>query len=609
LSSILSLSKQIGVKAESAIPIMGMVPPAYCKQSPLRARHHDERISQLHMDQEENRRHFADLSQELLDLRWRSSPIDATAMGIHDYDHTLGDFSADAFRSQARQFKAYLHALESEVNPALLNAEEELDYHLALSLASTDFITLERQRPWELNPSIYASTGAWGSFILLVREFAPLAHRVELMVGRMREVPDVLAVSKENVSNPPQVFTRVAIEVSEGALAFFRSVIPEVANRIPALHKELLEANETCISAFEAYRTWLAEELLPRSHGDFAIGSDTYQQLLSAKHGLTCGPGDLLRLGQCALDNVLEELEETAKQIDPSVTWHELVARLKHEHPAPDALLDAYRTAIQAAHTFVSERDLVTIPEGEELELRIMPEFERTTTPYAAYLPPAPFDVDQKGYFWLTPVDEGAGPEKQEAQLQGHCLHTIPVIALHEAYPGHHLQYSRSSMVGGPMRRQAMSNLFSEGWALYCEEMMREQGFYGDPRVRLFQLKDMVWRACRVLIDVGLHTGTMTFQEAVRTLVETARLEEVNAIAEVKRYAMMPTQPMTYVIGKLLVLQLREQMQRKLGPRFDLKRFHDRLLDYGTIPIPLVAQRMIQESERADSAAPLRRSA
>jgi len=154
------------------------------------------------------------------------------------------------------------------------------------------------------------------------------------------------------------------------------------------------------------------------------------------------------------------------------------------------------------------------------------------------------------------------------------------------------MQSVKVTEIPSMIRRQMMNGLLVEGWALYCEELMREQGFYSDPRVELFQLKDLIWRACRVIIDVGLHTGQMTFREAVDMLVYVAAIEEVNAIAEVKRYAISPTQPMTYVIGKLLILDLRNRMKRRLGNDFNLKTFHDQLLSYGSAPPALIAEQM-----------------
>jgi len=246
------------------------------------------------------------------------------------------------------------------------------------------------------------------------------------------------------------------------------------------------------------------------------------------------------------------------------------------------------------ARDFVKKRDLVTIPKGESLSVMETPIFERNTIPYGAYMPPAPFEKKQQGFFWVTPVNEKLRPEQQEEQLQGHNSYGAVLTALHEAYPGHHLQLVHSNKIKSRIRRQFGTSLFAEGWALYCEELMYDEGFYTKPETRLLQLKDQLWRACRVVIDVSLHTNRMSFNKAVDMLVNVAKLEPTNAIAEVKRYTFTPTQPMTYIMGKMEILKLRDDFKKLRGEAFSLKKFHDQLLSYGTIPVQMVRERMLE---------------
>jgi uncharacterized protein (DUF885 family) len=246
---------------------------------------------------------------------------------------------------------------------------------------------------------------------------------------------------------------------------------------------------------------------------------------------------------------------------------------------------------MEHARQFIVERDLMTLPQNERLRVTETPAFARPFLPFTAYVPPAPFEPRKEGVFWVTPIDASAAQEQQEAQLQGHAQAVIPVIALHEAYPGHHLQLCHACQRPSRIRRHfAQSNLFIEGWALYCEEMMWEEGFSADPRVRLMQLNATLWRACRVVLDVRLHTRGLPPEAAVRYLCEEAGLEEVHARAEVKRYIETPTQPMTYLIGKRALLGIREEMQRRMGAHFALKYFHDQLLSHGSLPPTLLRE-------------------
>lgn len=541
----------------------------------------------------DNRRRFEKLTDEMLRTIWQSNPVVATVLGVHDYDHTLGDVSAESVLSHGRAFKRYIELLDEEIDPSLLDSEQRLDYHVAHAIASSNYVTLSRHRPWTTDPGCYLSLAVLGSFILLLREFAPFEHRVECVLHRMRRIPDMLSLSQANLTDCPAVLVETAVEIAHGAEAFFAEAMPEAASKVPGLKAELMAASEAAILAFAEYRKWLRDSLLPEARPDFAVGRGLYKELLAAEHQLAWEPEDIIEMGRKALADTLLEIEEVAESIDPSVSWHELVLRLKLEHPTRDALMPAYQEAIESARAFVTERNIVSVPDGEHLGLREMPAFQRVIMPYAGYLAPGPFEPSLTGHFWVSCVDGAASEEHQEAQLLGHCRYNIPIIAIHEGYPGHHLQLIRASGLRSDVRKAAMSNLLMEGWALYCEEMMYEQGFYENPRIRLFQLKDLLWRACRVIIDVGLHTGGLTFDEAVRMLVDTAHLEGINAAAEVKRYAMSPTQPMTYVVGKMLILNLREKVKRALGGHFSLKEFHDELLSYGSIPPTLIAENVI----------------
>ncbi|HVY60558.1 MAG TPA: DUF885 domain-containing protein, partial [Planctomycetota bacterium] len=216
------------------------------------------------------------------------------------------------------------------------------------------------------------------------------------------------------------------------------------------------------------------------------------------------------------------------------------------------------------------------------------------TVPYAAYLPPAAFEARQDGFFWVTPVEKGAPAERREEQLAGHALHSIPVTAVHEAFPGHHVQLLHANRASSKPRKLSATSSFCEGWALYCEELMAEEGYYGDPKARLLQLRDLLWRAYRVVIDVKLHLQQMTVEEAIDLLVDGAFCERSNAVAEVKRYTLTPTQPMSYLIGKREIVSLRDEWKQQKGERFKLKEFHDKLLSFGTVPLGLVREAMLR---------------
>jgi uncharacterized protein (DUF885 family) len=293
-------------------------------------------------------------------------------------------------------------------------------------------------------------------------------------------------------------------------------------------------------------------------------------------------------MGRRVLSETVATMRVVADEIHPGSPPHDVLEELKADHPPGGGLRQHYATEMARARRFVLERDLVTVPEDEELEVIDTPVFLRKILPYAAYHPAGPFERKQRGFFYVTPVDTDLTSEEQEKQLRGHSIHTIPVVALHEAYPGHHLQLVRCNKARREVRRILWNNVFIEGWALYCEEMMKEAGFYPEARARLGQLKETLWRAARVIVDVGLQLGEMTVEEAIEFMMSEVGLERVNATAEVRRYAGNPTQPSSYLVGKLAIMSIRERYESRAGSAFDLKTFHDELLDMGSIQPALV---------------------
>lgn len=530
-------------------------------------------------------------SEEILDFLWRTSPVEATFLGIHDKDHELDKLDPDFLEEKNNKTRAYLDRLE-RINRSELTPEDDIDLQLLKNNLASRVMTYEDIRYWKTYPSLYPEYCLYGLFVLVIRDFAPARERAAAFLSRLKQVPRLLAEGKRNIKDPPAVFTRLAIEVSAAGPLFFQSAVPEMAIAAPELAGELERASRDAQAAFHNYNDFLKDEWFGKSRADFAIGKDLFNLKLRCDHMLKFSADEILEIGQEAKRATETELKRTGRDINPKKTWRELVEELEEFHPAADQLEETYRREMKAARDFVREKRLVTIPVGEELEVRPTLPFDRPTLPYAAYMSPAPFDKEQKGFFYVTPIDETQPPEVKRAQLKGHPSFGIPVIALHEAYPGHHLQLVLANRNKSKMRRIMATTVFIEGWALYCEEMMHEAGFYSDPRTVLFKLKNQLWRACRVIIDVGIHSGSMTFDQAVDLLVDAAKLQKVHAEKEVTRYTGSPTQPMSYLIGKKQIMELRRDYQAKMADKFQLREFHNRLLSFGSIPVALIRKAM-----------------
>jgi len=386
----------------------------------------------------------------------------------------------------------------------------------------------------------------------------------------------------------------IACDVVQGGVSFVTDAIASLAEDVPSLKNALLEARKDALYALGDYLSYLRKDLLPKSQGNFAIGKDLFNLKLRKEHGLPYNSMEIKEIGDAALKEAEDKITSVADTIDKNKTWQGIFSEMKAAHPGPNELLEAYKVEMERAREFIKARGLLDFPEDESLEVIPTPAFDRPTTPYAAIMPPAPFEKDQRSFFYVTPIEDSMSPQEREERLKGHCVYGIPITALHEAYPGHHLQFIFANRNPSKVFRLYGTPVLVEGWAFYCEEMMYEQGYYTDPRVLLYQQKDILWRASRVIVDVGLHTEGMSYNEAVQFLVTRAGLEEPNARNEVNRYCQGPTYPMSYLIGKHEIMAIRNEYSRKAGRGFSLREFHKKLLGYGNISPCLIAQHEFQ---------------
>jgi hypothetical protein len=488
----------------------------------------------------------------------------ATGIGIHDHDGRLTRYDDASWRARAELVDRWLPRIPGD----------SLDARLWRSDLLSQQFEYRRRDARTVDPSIpLRVVGVLHD--MLVKDYAPKAERVADAARKLREVPAMIAELRGKLGRPPRVWTVMAIEDAEGVPAFLDGF--EGVDVGPA--KE----------AFAAYSKFLKEELLSRSDGSFVLGREAYDFHLRNDHFLACGADELERIGRREFDRTLRMLEE----LDPK--WPGTLEAMKKDHPKADGLVEAYRKEVARARQFMIDRRLVGIPAWEKLEIIETPPFQQSSIPYAAYSRPGPLDASRVGHFYVTPVPKTATPEEAEEQLAGHNLYDIPGTVWHEAYPGHHLQFVFAKDLRSKIRKLNDSPLLSEGWGLYCEELAHETGYYKDRRERLMQLNWRLQRAARVLLDVSLHTGRMTYDEAVAFLAEKVRLNRPHAERSVNGYTASPTYFPSYLVGMLEILRIREACRARLGGRFTLKEFHERFLSYGNVPPALIEAELLSD--------------
>lgn len=535
---------------------------------------------------------IAKAGDEYLALLVEVHPETATQLGLHARDGELDDRGAVAFDAGADREEALLRSLEKRFEHPRASQAARTDLALLLGELRAHVRMKRVQRPLQRDPGIYLEP-LEAIFSMTARSYAPAPERARSVVARLEKIPSVVEQAKANLLNPPRVWTDIAIERASSAKAFLDEQRPFLLSALPGETAKVDAALKKAATAYDDYRRYLQKEVVPRSNGRFAAGRELFEHLLKNDYFLDGGADALLAMGKKVFAETNAQLTELARRMDPAAKgWPDVARKLKAKHPSASELLDAYRKEVARSRAFLVEKDVVAFPPGDELDVIETPVFMRGTLT-AAYDQPPPFDGGvSKGFFFVTPVDTTLSRAKQEEVLREHSWTDIVNTAVHETYPGHHLQLSFARRSPSKIRRALDRAVFSEGWALYCEQLMAELGYYDDSE-RLLQLEWALVRAARVILDVGLHVGDMTFEAAVKLLTDEVHLERPLAMSEVKRYTTSPTQPSAYMLGREGILALRERARKQ--PAFSLKAFHADLLGRGTIPPALLEKEMFPE--------------
>jgi len=526
---------------------------------------------------------FSQTARAIINDVLKHEPIEATWAGVHDYDAEYPDVTLDGFAHQQAQAKTHLSTLR-RWKPEELSQSDAIDWHMLVSRFEVQLRESEQLQKHKHSPSLYPNVAIEGIYSLLARAYAPLRDRLPALASRLSKISAIFAAARTNLQRAPAIWREIAIEETAGGAQFLQHTVGHIVHEHGALQPVLNDA----IAACEEYVRFLREDFARKDGMPFAIGRELFDFKLTREHLLDIDADALLAFGERAVRTTQDQLAEVARLIDKDKSWGKIVEELRADLPDEGALLTEYRAGVDRAKRFILDRKLVSIPPGESLEVVETPPFMRPTIPYAAYMPAGGFEQHQVGLYYVTPLNEHLSSEDRRQQMFGHNRYGMLLTNVHEGYPGHHLQFATASSIESPVRKLLWNTVFCEGWALYCEQLVLDEGLTADPRHRIFQLKDQLWRACRVVIDVKLHTGQMTFDEAVDMLVKVGHLERPNAIGEVRRYTQSATQPMSYLMGKHQIMNLRQREQERLGGRFSLQAFHDRLLSYGTIPVALI---------------------
>jgi uncharacterized protein (DUF885 family) len=543
------------------------------------------------------------------DVYFHFSPTQGTSAGLHQYDPQLEDYSAASVQKEISALHVYEKKVEA-IDPSALDASVAGDREILLNSIKSTLLTLEFIRPWEKNPDNYSSGITNSAFVIMERPFASPDARLKSLVARENQMPQALIEARKNLKNPPKIYTEIAIEQIDDIVSFFQNDVPSafLSGPEPATDADtkaaFAKSNAAVIEALKSYAIWLKADLLPRSNGDYKLGADTFSKKLSYDEMVDIPLDRLLGIAFDDLHKNQAEFARVAKEVDPTKTPQQVLAELATIHPAPDKLLNAFQDTFSSLIDFIDTHNIITIPSKVEPTLEETPPFMRATT-QASMDPPGPFETHSaKAYFNVTLPEKTWTPEHIAEHMAAFNVGTVISTSVHEAYPGHYVQFLWQPQFPSTIRKVLGANTNIEGWAHYCEQMMLDQG-YGQPGagakderearlIRLGQIQDALLRDARFVNSIKLHTGQFTFDQAVDFFVKEGYQSHSVGVVETKRGTADATY-LYYTLGKLEIMKLRADMMKKQGASFNLQTFHNNFMLQGFAPIKIIRKAMLHD--------------
>ena len=429
----------------------------------------------------------------------------------------------------------------------------------------------------------------------MVRNFAPPADRMKSLIAREKATPALLAEARKNLQKPPKIFTQIAIEQIDGNIAFFRNDLPAAFKDVTdaALLAEFKQTNSAVMAALADYKKWLQSDVLPKATGDFALGAGTYSKALAATEMIDVPLDRLLTIAEADRAKNEAAFNATAKQIDPAHHAEVVLETMQKDHPAAGALIATTQATLDSLRQFIVDHHIITIPESDPARVKETPPFMRSTTT-ASMDTPGPFEAAKVDAFYNMTLPDPRWPRaEQEDYMKQWYYAAITNVSVHEAYPGHYLQFLYAKRFPTDARKVFSANTNVEGWAHYCEQMMLDEGFHeGEPKYRLAQLQDALLRDVRFIVGIRMHTEGLSVDEATKLFETQGHQPHPVAVEEAKRGAGDPFYGY-YTMGKLMILKLRDDYKTKMGAAYSLQGFHDAFIALGPLPMPLIRKAML----------------
>jgi uncharacterized protein (DUF885 family) len=548
---------------------------------------------------------FQTIAKDYVEGFLQSHPESATELGEHRFDDVLTDYSADGRFRELRRAKQVREQLDKFKDPSQLTGANQIDVRLLKDNIDNEIFELEELKEADWNPLVYNQSLANSLYLLVARDFDSPEKRIPNLRKRLQGIPFVIDQAKENLKHSPQVYTETAIEQIQGAISLVREGLSPLLDRAPQMKKDVAPLQEAAAQALEDYKKWLQTDLLPRSDGDFRIGADKFRKKLRFALASDLSMEEIMKRAQADLAQTQAAIYETALPLykkyfpnadaatlaDKKKVTAAVLDKLAEQRPDDNTIVGYAQKVVSEATDFVKKHKLVTVPD-KPLDVIVMPEFKRGQA--IAYCDAAgPLEKNGKTFFAVAPTPNDWKKERKDSFFREYNNYMMRDLTVHEAMPGHYLQLAHANEFHAPTLVRAIfqSGTFVEGWAVYTEQMMAEQG-YGGPEVKMQQLKMRLRVICNAILDQSVHAGNMSEQEAMDLMMKQGYQQEGEAVAKWKRARLSSSQLSTYFVGASEHLDLREKAKAKAGTSFDLKKYNDEVISFGSPPVKYVRELM-----------------
>jgi uncharacterized protein (DUF885 family) len=548
---------------------------------------------------------FEKIAREYAEGFLASHPENATELGDHRFDGELTDYSLATRNRQLARAKEIRQALKPFVDFSKLSGPNQVDVRILRENIDKEIFELEELKEPEWNPLVYNQSLANGLYLIVARDFDTAENRIPNLRKRMEAIPHVIDQAKENLKHPPRVHTETAIEQTQGAISLVREGLSPLLDQAPQMKEDIAPVQDKIAKALQDYKAWLQDDLLKRSDSDFRIGTDKFRKKLRFALASDLSMEEVMKRAETDLRQTQAAIYDTALPLykkyfpdadekslaDKKKVTTAVLDKLAEQHPNDDTIIGYCQKVVGEATDFVKSHSLVTVP-NTPLDVIVMPEFKRGQA--IAYCDSAgPLEKKGKTFFAVAPTPDDWSKERKESFFREYNNYMIRDLTVHEAMPGHYLQLSHANEFHAPTLVRAIfqSGTFIEGWAVYCEQMMAEQG-YGGPEVKMQQLKMRLRVICNAILDQNIHAGHMSEQQAMDLMMQEGFQQEGEAVAKWKRARLTSAQLSTYFVGVSEHLDLRDAAEKKWGGGFDLKKYNDQVISYGSPPVKYVRELM-----------------